>query len=1178
MNSKRFFPGILLLALPAGLFGAGCLNESLSTSGALSQGTLNGAPPKSGLVNFLNTPGLATNLTIASFIFELDSSATTTTCQVDKGAAYSCTSPVNLINLSDGLHRLTITPSVTGDADPIPAVYQWLVKTLPPQAPTLDFVSVVSHGDTATITGACTFDSVAVDVTGSETGSTACAGGRFAYVTQNRADDATYYYSFKARDAAGNISTAAANGAWTRDTGLPTAVFSTIPSTPSTSTSATWAWLNIRDNAGGSGLTSIDFGLHTNSTCTAPVLAEQYTGMDPVTTTGKTFNSLTAGVYFVKLTVRDAADNVATACRGGVQVDLTAPTISALTLNGGATTSASNFLSAQLTAGDGTGAGVSSMRLSFSATFADDSWQIYSGAVQPLVVPFGAATRTLYAWVKDGAGNISDNDGTTAGYQPRSVSIAVNPANAPIVSVLRPVESTVFTSGQNVHVEWSASGTSLASAPIFLAYTTDGGVTRTPMPSTALNNAVNGGCSLVASGTGCSDFALPAGLVGVPFQVIVQAVDSRGARGAALGPLLNNASLKRLAGKTSHAAGAIGGSALQTALKLDGSGELALASNGDLYAAGQCQIYRIDGATGNTRVYVGDRSCSATGNGAAPSAATGVAIGANGSIALDPQGNLYWTDTGGVRRVNASTGFVEQYVGGGADAAPETGVLRSAVNLSATSLTFDSQGRLYFVADFGGGDHAVVYRVNGDDKLERIAGNFATTNVPIGGDARQAGLGSWKGRAAKISLRPITGDLLFMQALDGLLYSIDPLTSVAQSVAANWAGLPGQLVWDASRSRLLAGGASGVGLVRADMADTFTLATAGDAGAVKGIARDAYGGIYYTTRLSRRIHYLAPDNSAATFAGVDAASSANGTAAALVDLRSPSQLSYVSGTGVYLDDSGTQTLRLLKTNGTIDSVRATGAAAGVRDSAFVAVSSTVQLYAGYRAAFSITNLSTPACQYFCGPSATTFYGAANGTAAGTLAIPRATNQSPYVAGLAYDSVANSIFVEGFDPATATPFVSEISPTTGNIIRRMGVAGSSVLPTVGGSVASSSIDRLPSVEPMPADRRMQAHNGTVYRLGADGQVWKLLVAGNASIETPAGTAASSFLVDGANSRIYWVENSTLYARALGVSTARETLAVLPARMAVGSKGINANTLLLIAGDQIIEFQGTVSTVP
>jgi len=154
---------------------------------------------------------------------------------------------------------------------------------------------------------------------------------------------------------------------------------------------------------------------------------------------------------------------------------------------------------------------------------------------------------------------------------------------------------------------------------------------------------------------------------------------------------------------------------------------IAVDAAGDLYIVdpGNQDVRRVDAVTGIiTTVAGGNRGPSAPPWGDGGSA-TSAYLSVPSAIALDATGNLYIADTGlnSVRKVNAVTGIITTYAGGGPDYGTphgDGGPATSAALVAPEALAVDAAGDLY-IAD---GGHSLVRKVAAATGIiSTVAGN-----------------------------------------------------------------------------------------------------------------------------------------------------------------------------------------------------------------------------------------------------------------------------------------------------------------------------------------------------------------------------------------------------------------------------------------------------------------------
>lgn len=208
---------------------------------------------------------------------------------------------------------------------------------------------------------------------------------------------------------------------------------------------------------------------------------------------------------------------------------------------------------------------------------------------------------------------------------------------------------------------------------------------------------------------------------------------------AASGPLavFVPGAIQTVAGNKAWIYSGDGGAATQSAIFLPFG--LAVNAGGDIFIAdsNNNRIRKVDGVTGIISTIAGN-GLSGGGNGGPAVLAT---LSTPSSIALDPAGNLYFSDTGDnvIRRIDAFTGLISAFAGtlGQSGYTGDSGPADRASLDSPNGLAFANNGDLYF-ADTGNNVIRMVSASSGI--ISTVAGTGAASYSGDGAAAKSATL------------------------------------------------------------------------------------------------------------------------------------------------------------------------------------------------------------------------------------------------------------------------------------------------------------------------------------------------------------------------------------------------------------------------------------------------------
>ncbi len=212
-----------------------------------------------------------------------------------------------------------------------------------------------------------------------------------------------------------------------------------------------------------------------------------------------------------------------------------------------------------------------------------------------------------------------------------------------------------------------------------------------------------------------------------------------------------------------------GGPAFQAILRYPAG--LAFDSAGNLYIAdsGQNRVRKVEAATGIIRTIAGN----GTENGALGDGgpATAASLAGPFGLAFDRAGNLFVSSSAGhVRRVDAATGVITTFAGGGQQAGEDIPALTAS--LSPRGLAFDGQGNLVVTEQ-----RRYVRRISAvTGRIATIAGSSVYGYFGDGGPALLASLDYPQGVAFDR-----TGNLYITDAGNGRIRKLTPWAMAAQS-------------------------------------------------------------------------------------------------------------------------------------------------------------------------------------------------------------------------------------------------------------------------------------------------------------------------------------------------------------------------------------------------------------
>lgn len=360
-------------------------------------------------------------------------------------------------------------------------------------------------------------------------------------------------------------------------------------------------------------------------------------------------------------------------------------------------------------------------------------------------------TYVVYLWVMDGAGNISTNTDTVA---KDKASIMFIPESSPEISTVLAANSHAMTgttaernvtSGNDVFIRWTASGTNLAANPISLFYTTNEinwfviqeNLTNGNINCASLNDAAAGSASVNA--TGCFKWTAGAPSSGF-FRVRVAVKNQYGEISFASSAPMNIPNFEILAGNTELGLNGSARSAVflpESGTTISEAAGIVVTENGNVYYRDSARgIVYVEAKSGLLKMLVPvGASLDGQGDG-------GPAIAAKLkkplAMALDFQGRLLVLDHDRIRRIdlNLTTPQITTLIGGGTNTSDAV-LNPNDVKIEVFSLTLAPQlkvlpnGDIYFFSEAGTNYRRIRKYSGGTQQVTSIRPTGPGTSPPL---------------------------------------------------------------------------------------------------------------------------------------------------------------------------------------------------------------------------------------------------------------------------------------------------------------------------------------------------------------------------------------------------------------------------------------------------------------
>ncbi len=422
----------------------------------------------------------------------------------------------------------------------------------------------------------------------------------------------------------------------------------------------------------------------------------------------------------ISMTFSDAAGNPATAVTANYITDMDAPQVQSLVLNNNVTTTTNNNVLVALTANDPSSK-ITQFCLKYNTTtkplISDSCWTNVNapipGITPALSIAFDASKQFYYqvgfskanysvrAWIRDEAGNISDNSNTIStdrfdidfdpGSPPRVDQFQV--ANVDIPTNPIPSSQLQFTTGQSIFVKWRAEDTEglKANGPISIQYTKDDVTYEVFSGATQLDNAQGAGCTLSEFAgdqrfSGCAVIPTPAILSNIYFRVRVVATDTQNTTVYFTSVPLNESRVRFIAGNTESGLNGSATTAVFTPFGVASAGgyafnrKMIVTDDGKyFFIDGNSTLRIVDPSNNVLKIFIPTHTSIVDGD-----IATVARVRLPTALALDYQGNIWLWDYDRIRRINLATNTITTVIGGGSNTDTTTTLMAAnSISLSA---------------------------------------------------------------------------------------------------------------------------------------------------------------------------------------------------------------------------------------------------------------------------------------------------------------------------------------------------------------------------------------------------------------------------------------------------------------------------------------------------------------
>ncbi len=530
--------------------------------------------------------------------------------------------------------------------------------------------------DSITVSGTCEGNNV-IAITGAQSDTITCSSNSWTWTSQSYTTDATRAFTFTQSDSAGNTS--ALTYTWTRDSNFPALGINvaTVKNNGSTATFSGTCENGLTINITGSQATT--------TTCSSGVWS--WTTASTATDVNNTYN----------FAQTNASSNTSTVT-GYWYRETGLPVVNSI-VAGVADPSPTNFVPYALTASSQN----ANVFITHVCMKSDDTttppiddacWiAVNSSSIgivpaQNVTIPeysylvgWEPALYSVYAWVKDEAGNISTN---TATQDTDLDSIIYTKDDPPLIwdvaaanndtSAIPPTRTeTSVPTGSDLYIRWKVDDAiGLSATSINLFYTQDEQVFTAIAGAQGIAPHTNHGCEAIslAANEGCFKWTGGSPLA-TAYKIRVKVTNTSGISTQLTSTPLNADKIKIIAGNTEAGLGGDARTALFFNKVVGDSADiqsLVFTDDGNIYFADYKRgIITVDPADGKQKLFIQKTGTSTGDGGPAESATLRFPL----KVTLDYQGRLLIWDYNRIRRVdlNLENPTIETIIGGGTNTA-----------------------------------------------------------------------------------------------------------------------------------------------------------------------------------------------------------------------------------------------------------------------------------------------------------------------------------------------------------------------------------------------------------------------------------------------------------------------------------------------------------------------------